>query len=138
MSKPLLGKSILIVDDEEMLRDLLQNVFRTEGAAVTTAESSQKALQLCQNQSFDAVITDVRMPGGDGVSLIRKLREQLKICPLFFVCSGFSDLAEGTTTALGVQRVFEKPFNLREMISEVRLSLTIDPAKNRPYGPVTK
>jgi DNA-binding response OmpR family regulator len=128
MSKALTGKSILVVDDEEMLRELLQSVFAAEGAKVTMAENGTKAFQLCREQSFDALITDVRMPGGDGISLIKNVRAaRPKTLPLFFVCSGFNDLADGTAAALGIQRVFEKPFNLREMIYEVRTLLLAAP-----------
>jgi DNA-binding response OmpR family regulator len=122
--KALAGKLILVVDDEEMLRDLLQNVFITEGAQVAVAENGSKAFELCRANRFDAVITDVRMPGGDGVSLVRDLHAHFKEPPLLFVCSGFNDLVEGVVESLGICRVFEKPFNLREMIDVVRTKLT--------------
>jgi CheY-like chemotaxis protein len=124
MALPLHGKKILVVDDEELLRDLLRSVFSGEGAEVTVAESGVKALALYVQQKFDAVITDVRMPGGDGLTLIEKIRQQPgSKLPLMFLCSGFNDLAADTASRLGIARVFEKPFNLRDMIEDVRLRL---------------
>lgn len=120
MKQAFAGRSFLIVDDEEMLRDLLQSVFAAEGAKVTLAENGAKALEICRNQQFDALITDVRMPGGDGISLIRKLKAEATEIPFFFVCSGFNDLGGTTLTDLGISKVFDKPFNLREMLFTVK------------------
>jgi len=57
---------ILIVDDETAILGLLSATFRTEGYEVSTATSGEQALTICETTSFDAVLSDVTMPGIDG------------------------------------------------------------------------
>lgn len=73
VSLPLSGLRLLIVDDESDLRELLKEYFESLGAIVTEAPNGKHAVLSCQNQSFDALITDLKMPGLDGKGLIRQL-----------------------------------------------------------------
>lgn len=66
---------ILIVDDEEKMRRLLQLVLRKEGYVIELAEDGQRAQQALKAGRFDAVITDLKMPGADGMSLLRAIGE---------------------------------------------------------------
>jgi DNA-binding NtrC family response regulator len=67
--------SVLIVDDEAYVRDSLATVLRRGGYAVRTADSARAALETSMLEGLDVVISDLRMPGGDGLELLRKLRE---------------------------------------------------------------
>jgi CheY-like chemotaxis protein len=57
---------ILVVDDEEYIRTLAKEALETEGHVVVRSDSANEALQLCQQRSFDLVITDLAMPDGYG------------------------------------------------------------------------
>ncbi len=115
------GKSILIVDDEEMLREILIDVFRSEGATVSEAANGSLALDIVQNGNFDAVITDVRMPGGNGVDLIKKMNEFFKGIkkPLVFLCSGFNDVSQKDLNDLGITGAFIKPYSPEQLMKNV-------------------
>ncbi|MGE3540090.1 MAG: sigma-54-dependent transcriptional regulator [Candidatus Tectimicrobiota bacterium] len=65
---------ILVVDDEEMNRDLLQQILSREGYDVETAASGQEALGILKDQSFHVVLSDLRMPGMTGVDVVRELK----------------------------------------------------------------
>lgn len=66
---------ILIIDDEELIRVVLNETLRAEGAEVTTVSSGRAGLEALQVSSFDCVITDLRMPGIDGQEILRWIRE---------------------------------------------------------------
>ena len=67
------GEKILIVDDEEGMRRLLRRVLSREGFETSAAGSGAEALQMVGSDQFDLVITDVKMPGMDGVELLKEL-----------------------------------------------------------------
>ena len=67
--------TILVVDDERSIRVGLKGLLAKEGYEVATAESGGDALRLLDGQSFDLVLTDLRRPELDGVSLLKKIKE---------------------------------------------------------------
>jgi len=67
--------SLLIVDDEKIVRDSLDKWFREEGYQVSTAESASEALGRLAGRRFDLALVDIKMPGTDGIELQRRLRE---------------------------------------------------------------
>ncbi len=66
-------KRILIVDDEKNIRDSLAIVLSDEGFSTTVAESGEEALNLLENQNFEIALCDIRMPGIDGIELLRQI-----------------------------------------------------------------
>jgi len=73
---PLTGeKSILIVDDEERIRNLLKEFFQAKGYRIFEAENGEDALKITQSESPSAVLLDMHMPGMDGLATLKKLRE---------------------------------------------------------------
>lgn len=67
-------RRILIVDDEENMRNTLAEILRDEGYQVTTAATGEEAVALCERGAFEVVLMDVRMPGIDGVEAFRRIR----------------------------------------------------------------
>lgn len=114
------GRSILIVDDEEDIRDILMDTFSYHHATVIGAENGKKGLELLKQRKFDVVISDVRMPDGDGVHLIKNLNQiESEVKPQLYLCSGFNDLSDEDAKKLNVIQVFSKPFDLDEIIEVV-------------------
>ncbi|MBI3302386.1 MAG: sigma-54-dependent Fis family transcriptional regulator [Deltaproteobacteria bacterium] len=68
--------AILVVDDERSIRVGLKGLLAKEGHEVSTAESGEEALRLLDSQPFDLVLTDLRMPGLDGIGLLKKIKER--------------------------------------------------------------
>ena len=66
---------LLIVDDDDRIRDLLRQYLTRQGHAVTTASNAAAARKLFQTFSFDLAVLDIMMPGEDGLSLLKALRE---------------------------------------------------------------
>ena len=70
-----MDEKILVVDDDKSLLKTLENLLGKEGFSVTTTDSSYDALDKIKAEFFDLVILDVRMPGMDGIALLKNIRE---------------------------------------------------------------
>lgn len=114
-------KKVLVVDDEEMIRDILNDYLSSLGAVVETAANGKDAFEKIKNNNFDILLSDVRMPGGDGVSLIRQIHTEIinEQKPKIFICSGFNDLTKKDAESLGVIKMFTKPFSLEQLTQEI-------------------
>lgn len=132
MKTNLESKKILIVDDEPDLREMLEFEFEMSGASVSTASNGREAIQLILSESFDLVISDIRMPGGDGVELIKKMNEENIYTPLVFI-SGFADIQVDEAYELGASGYFPKPFVLQDIVNKVE-QLTTPPLERWKNG----
>ena len=110
---------ILVIDDDEMNRELLRDILHAVGYQVIEASDGEEGLRLFCQESTDLVITDIRMPRKSGFEVIEELRQN---CPgtkiIAITASGHELLA--MAKALGANRTVEKPFRMREMQDTVR------------------
>ncbi len=119
------GKSIMVVDDDRMLREILRDEFVFQGAKVTEAPNGSVAFDLLKKQPFDAVVSDVRMPDGDGRTLIRNIQSQLTRKPKVFLHSGFHDIPAEEAKKNGVIQIFSKPFDLDALVESLAEALKV-------------
>ncbi len=81
-------KKILVVDDEEGLRLLYKEELEDEGALVTLAASGAEALERLEEDSFDLILLDIKMPGMDGVEVLRRIKEKWSDVPVI-LCTAY-------------------------------------------------
>ncbi|RIK82195.1 hypothetical protein DCC62_00870, partial [candidate division KSB1 bacterium] len=81
----MLEKSILIVDDEESVRESLEKVLKKAGYLTRTASSGEEAMQLMSQAAADLVLTDLRMPEGDGITLLKNLKKKHPDCEVILL-----------------------------------------------------
>lgn len=115
-------KTVLVVDDEKLIRWTLTQALGPE-YVVFTAASVDEALDILGRAPVDAVITDLRMPGLDGFDLVerlRKLRPQVKI---FALSAYATDEARRRLREQGVLECLAKPFELAEVLEVLRRHL---------------
>lgn len=117
--KSLEGFKVLIVDDDPDLRELVCDDFLLAGADVAVASSGKEAIVLVTQNNFDFIVSDMRMPNGDGRFLAGEVLKLSGPKPLFFLYSGFNDLSENDLAKLEVAEVFAKPFSASEMIDSI-------------------
>lgn len=112
---------ILVVDDELVIRELLSRYFTSRGHAVVVAASAEQALPLAEHGSFDAIITDLRMPGMDGRTLIRHLRQLPSCSNTRFVISTGDATAIPPFSETGEPAVdiVAKPYDVDALVSIV-------------------
>lgn len=106
---------ILAVDDDDRLRDLLKRYLSREGHDVTTAKDAASARKLMATMTFDLVILDVMMPGEDGLSLLKSVREEKSDTPIILLTARgqASERIEGLK--LGADDYLPKPFEPEEL-----------------------
>jgi DNA-binding NtrC family response regulator len=117
--KKLNGLRVLLVDDEEELREILTDDFTFHGAKVIAANSGNNALKAIKTEKFDFVLSDMRMPDGDGKFLIKKINEIPNDKPVLFLYTGFNDISQDEASKLGIKEVFNKPFVTSELIDSI-------------------
>ena len=101
--------TILVVDDEPELLEIFAIWMRREGYHVLTAANGAEALKILTSTNVDALISDIRMPVMDGLTLVRRIYDlKLKLPSIIFV-SGFGDVNPRVAHALGVEAMLPKP-----------------------------
>ena len=115
--------TLLIVDDEEALRDCMSYDFRKKGFTVLSAENGANAFELVKANKVDLVISDMKMPGGDGMSLLEQIRTFNPDIPNLIFVTGFSDRTEEECLAKGAKKVISKPFDRKALMSAVMETL---------------
>lgn len=113
------GKTFLIVDDEELLREYFVEEFTDLGAKTISASNSKEALDLVAKNKIDVILSDIRMPGGDGVSLIKQIKKQNDEKPLVFLITGFSDIEPAEAVTMGAETIFKKPFDFNLIATKI-------------------
>ena len=117
-------KTILIVDDEPDLREILQLELEDEGYQTELASQAHEALEILATKNIDLIVSDIRMPGGDGVllldSVIEKYQESI---PLIFV-SGFADITIEESYHKGAWSMFSKPLNTERLFEYISFALS--------------
>ncbi|GBE03033.1 transcriptional regulatory protein ZraR [bacterium BMS3Abin08] len=86
-----MSKSILIVEDEETLRESLRRIFTREGFIVDTAESAERGLNLTEDNLYDVIITDIILPSMDGIEMLEKIKKNSPD-QVFIVITAFASL----------------------------------------------
>ncbi|MFN8020195.1 MAG: EAL domain-containing protein [Acidimicrobiales bacterium] len=117
----LIGRSILVVDDDPVMGKLYSAGLGARGAEVTVATSSERALELLVGEYYDLIIVDKSLPGLSGDELVRALREtdQNAVRPIIMV-SGHADVAERMTSyEAGVTDYVIKPVSMTELMAKV-------------------
>ena len=117
------GERILVVDDEARMLQLLDKLLSGEGYEVRTASSAEDALGVLGDTDYNLVISDVRMPGMDGTSLLRTLGEQGSSAAVILMTAYASAAAAAEAVQAGAFDYLTKPFKIDEMLLAVRKSL---------------
>ena len=114
---------LLVVDDEEMIRELLSGSLRFAGFEVMTAASGAEALRAAAASRPDLVLLDVMMPGGDGFDVVRRMRSSGPDVPVIFLTARDGVRERVAGLALGGDDYVAKPFSLDEVLERIRAVL---------------
>jgi len=108
-------ETILIIDDEKSLLELLTVVFKKEGYAVKTAASAAGAFEVLAKEPVDLVVTDIKMPGADGMDVLRYVRENLPDLPVILI-TAYGSIAQAVEALkAGALDYVVKPFDVEEL-----------------------
>lgn len=134
MSEPESVRHLLVVDDDRRIRELLQKYLIEHGYHVTTASDAQEARKRMTGFDFDLLIVDIMMPGEDGLSLTRHLRETSSI-PVILLTARAEDTERIIGLEIGADDYVVKPFNPRELVARIRTVLRRTQANGRAVDP---
>jgi two-component system, NtrC family, response regulator PilR len=112
--------SILVVDDEDIMREILEKLLSREGYHVRVASSGEEGLELARSVPFDAVIVDVMMPGMDGLTLLEELKKLDDELPILMVTAFASVETAIAAMKRGAFDYITKPFKNDEVLVVVR------------------
>lgn len=124
---------VLVVDDEDFVRDLLSEILEGEHCDVCVAASGSEALKVFDEMEFDAVFTDVGMPGMSGWEFAREIRQINTRIPIAVITGWGEAVGSNEQKAAGVDWVVAKPFTadrIAELVREVKRVARVAAAKS--------
>jgi two-component system phosphate regulon response regulator OmpR len=113
---------ILVVDDEPDIRETLQDYLELHGYRVTQADGGEALRAVIAEETIDLVVLDINMPGEDGLSLARFLREQTSI-PVVMLTAAGEVVDRIVGLEMGADDYLTKPVDLRELLARVKAVL---------------
>jgi len=116
-------KSVLVVDDEPGMREMVKQLLLNEGYHVLEASNGKHAMEFLKNESPELVITDIIMEEMDGVEIILEIRENYPDIKIIAMSGGSKISSEDyleSASDLGADRIFNKPFALSDMLNAVK------------------
>ncbi|MDQ2102405.1 response regulator [Azospirillum isscasi] len=116
--------NILLVDDVEEVRFSIASTFQRHGFDITEAQDGGDAMAKLRSGDFDAVITDIWMPGTDGLELLRQIRSSHESLIVVAISGGAPkapiDFSVALADTWGADAIFIKPFDNEELVEKVR------------------
>ncbi len=119
---------ILVVDDEEKIREVIREYAEFEGYEVAEASDGMEAVELCRSQDFDAIVMDIMMPRMDGFSTCKSIRK-FKTIPVLMLSARGEEYDKLFGFELGIDDYVVKPFSPKELMA--RLHVIISRNKQR-------
>ena len=123
-------KHILLIDDDQLVLRSIARFFKSQGYNVEVAQRAEEALGKIENLKFDLIITDIRMPGINGLEAIKRIRElnsryNRPAVPEMIITGYIDTAAEQEAEKLGITDYLYKPFAITELIKAVEKKLEL-------------
>ncbi|MEE4363797.1 MAG: response regulator [Desulfotignum sp.] len=115
-----MSEKVLLVDDEKDFLDIMSERMQARGMTVKTADSADKALAMLENESFDAIVMDFKMPGMDGIQALKNIKTQKPELQIILL-TGYATV-EKTVEAMkiGATDLLEKPADLEALAAKIK------------------
>ena len=121
---------IIVIDDQEPIRRIVRRTLEPEGHEILDASDGELGMRLLEQHSAELVITDIFMPGQDGILTLREIRKKFPAVKVIVISggdsSGLLDLRRDAEL-LGAVKSLQKPFTAAELVQTVREALTGQP-----------
>ena len=114
------GKTILVVDDEKAICKTLALFLTSFGATVFEANSGRSACEIIKKNKIDFVITDVKMPDGDGVELLDNIKKYNPDLPIVLMVTGFADISREEARKKGAIDLLNKPIDYNLLLDYLK------------------
>lgn len=111
---------ILVVDDDMRLRALLERYLMEQGYQVRSAANAEQMDRLLERENFHLIVLDLMLPGEDGLSICRRLRQQGSTIPIVMLTAKGDEVDRIIGLELGADDYLPKPFNPRELLARIK------------------
>lgn len=111
--------SVLVVDDEPAIRQILCRSISAAGYAVTEAVDGADALQKLELHPVDIVVTDIKMPNIDGLQLLKEVRSRWAATAVILITGNRAEVSAGEISQAGADDLIKKPFHNHEIIRQL-------------------
>ena len=120
LSDLVLGKSILLIEDDVWVRNSLKMLFESEGCRVRAYETAEEGLQELEMRTYDIIITDYKLPGLDGIAFLGAVKNRTpEIVKILITAYGSDDLHSKAKTA-GARACIDKPLTYEAIIESFK------------------
>ncbi len=116
-------QKVLVVDDDMRLRSLLERYLVEQGYQVRTAANSEQMDRLLERENFHLIVLDLMLPGEDGLSICRRLRQKENQIPIIMLTAKGDEVDRIIGLEMGADDYLPKPFNPRELLARVKAVL---------------
>lgn len=113
----------LLVDDDEFIRNSLELAFKTKGCCLQVAETAEKGLQAIKEQQFDIIISDLRLPGMNGLDFLKLTTVTHPDAIRFLVTAYRDDHIFSKALRNGVDQFIDKPFSVKVLVNLLALAI---------------
>lgn len=127
-------KHILVVDDDDRLRHLIERYLKEEGFSVSTAADAVAMDKKLSREHIDLIILDVMLPGEDGIAICKRLQAEEDSPPILMLSAKGEDMDRIVGLEMGADDYLPKPFNTRELLARIKAILRRHP-KEVPGAP---
>lgn len=130
------GMNVLLVEDDQWVRDSLRRFFANENCALTVVETGEDALEIIKGNACDIIITDYRLPGMDGLEFLKKAQGINARVKKILLTAYMTEAVISEAFRLGVHEFIEKPFSTEDLeealvriLEKKIIANGLDPAK---------
>ena len=109
----------LLVDDDEFIRDSLSMAFTNKGCFLETAVNAEEGMQALQKERFDIIISDLRLPGKDGLEFFKSVRTSQPHSLCVLITAYRDKLISSQVSAMGIHDFIEKPFSVGLLVKSL-------------------
>lgn len=120
------SRSVLLVEDEQQMRTMLQDNLEFDGYRVTAVDTGEQALEELERRSYSLVLLDVMLPGISGLEVCRRLRSRGTRVPVIMLTARTQESDRVTGLDVGADDYVSKPFGVRELLARVRAQVRRD------------
>jgi len=121
--RELKGTKTLLVDDDELIRDSLNIAFTNKGCFMRTTETAEDGLRALEEESFDIIISDFKLPGIDGLEFLRLVAASYPNTVRVLITAYGDTYVASEATAVGAYDFIEKPFSVKTLAETLALSI---------------
>ena len=131
--KKLRGKKIMLIDDDEWIRDSLSLFFESEGCELLALETAEEGVQVFLKQPYDIIIADYKLPGMNGLEFFERIKTPGKPVVKILISAFGSEEVISKARTIGIVDIMEKPLTTTTIIETLSKLITKDQQKNQ-YG----